>query len=232
MKKILLTAGIATLMLTACQSQDTEPKQEDDKQATEERKSGQSSSTKTSDKGQHKGTKQDGVTYVDGHILVNKKVGLPSDYALGEDMEARKQLDLMIQDSKQDDVNLVFRSGYRSYDTQKQLYSSYVARDGEEAANKYSAKPGHSEHQSGLAFDVGSIDASNDFQTSFLNTPEGQWVKEHSHEYGFIIRYPKGKEAITGYQYEPWHLRYVGKALAKTIHDQNTTLEEYFDYGK
>ncbi|UXR77766.1 M15 family metallopeptidase [Staphylococcus sp. IVB6227] len=218
MKKLFLAASIASLMLSACGTHDETD--EPNKQQVAEKKE------------QHKVTRKDGVTYVDGHLLVNKKVSLPSDYAPGENAEARKQLDRMIQESRQDDVNLVFRSGFRSYETQQQLYRSYVSRDGEAAADKYSAKPGHSEHQSGLAFDVGSVDASDDFKTSFVKTPEGQWVKDHAHKYGFIIRYPEGKEAITGYQYEPWHLRYVGKELAQTIHNEETTLEEYFEVGQ
>lgn len=218
MKKLFLAASITSLMLTACGTYDETVEQNNQQDAEK--------------KDQHKVTRKDGVTYVDGHLFVNKKVGLPSEYAPGENVKARMQLDRMIQESRQDDVNLVFRSGFRSYETQQQLYSSYVAKDGQAAADKYSARPGHSEHQSGLAFDVGSANASDDFKTSFVKTPEGQWVKDHAHTYGFIIRYPEGKEAITGYQYEPWHLRYVGKDLEQTIHNEETTLEEYFEFGQ
>src|SRR5699024_623564 len=93
-------------------------------------------------------------------------------------------------------------SGYRSYSYQAQLYDSYVARDGQAAADRYSARPGHSEHQSGLAMDVGAID------NNYGQTPAGQWLNAHCAEYGFILRYPQGKESITGYMYEPWHIRY------------------------
>lgn len=227
MKKILLAAGVSTLVLTGCNAQKEASVEEStaDEENVEE--------TRQDDtKKRHQVTQKDGVTYVDGHVLTNKKVNLPSDYAPGEDLKARAELERMIQEANtQDGTSLVFRSGFRSYETQTQLYNSYVARDGEAAANKYSAKPGYSEHQTGLAFDVGSANASDDFKTSFVETKEGQWVKAHAHEYGFIIRYPEGKEKVTGYQYEPWHLRYVGKDLAKKIHDQDTTLEEYFDYG-
>ncbi|SUM57931.1 D-alanyl-D-alanine carboxypeptidase [Staphylococcus microti] len=229
MKKLLLAVGMSALVLSACGTQ-----QDEKTVSGNEDEVNEADKKKHTDKGkdQHKVTQKDGVTYVDGHVIANKKVNLPKDYAPGENAEARAQLDRMIQDANEQGVQLVYRSGYRSYDTQVQLYNSYVARDGEAAANKYSAKPGYSEHQTGLAFDVGSVNASDDFKTSFENTKEGQWVQQHAHEYGFIIRYLEGKEAITGYQYEPWHLRYVGKDLAEKIHEQGITLEEYFDYGK
>nr|WP_262588498.1 M15 family metallopeptidase [Staphylococcus sp. IVB6181] len=90
---------------------------------------------------------------------------------------------------------------------------------------------GYSEHQTGLAFDVGSNRYNKDFLKEYGETPEGKWLAKHAHEYGFILRYPKGKEQITGYQYEPWHFRYVGKKTAKAIYDKQLTLEEYLDYG-
>ena len=169
--------------------------------------------------------------YQEADVFVNKKIDLPKDYAPGENATARNQLNKLIQDARNQDLDLVFRSGYRSYESQEQLYKDYVARDGEEAANQYSATPGNSEHQTGLAFDVGSDTATDDFRSSFGDTDEGKWMEKHAHEYGFIIRYLEGKEDITGYQYEPWHLRYVGKDLAQKIHQKNVTLEEYFDYG-
>nr|WP_250130198.1 M15 family metallopeptidase [Jeotgalicoccus sp. WY2] len=108
------------------------------------------------------------------------------------------------------------------------MYNNYVAQDGKEAADRYSAEPGHSEHQTGLAIDVGSYDSAVLLQTSFEYTPEFQWLKDVAHEYGFIIRYMKGKEDITGYMYEPWHLRYVGDK-APAIYESGLTLEEYFE---
>ncbi|MCS4486901.1 M15 family metallopeptidase [Staphylococcus americanisciuri] len=223
MKKLLLTAGVFTFVLPGCGVQ----KEANVQEATTDEETRQEETKK-----QHQVTKKDGVMYVDGHVFANKKVNLPNDYAPGEDPKARAELNRMMQDANtKDGTSLVFCSGFRSYETQTQLYNNYVARDGEAVANKYSAKPGNSEHQTGLAFDVGSANASDDFQMSFVETKEGQWVKAHAHEYGFIIRYPEGKEKVTGYQYEPWHLRYVGKDLAQKIHDQNTTLEEYFNYG-
>lgn len=111
-------------------------------------------------------------------------------------------------------------SGYRSYDYQTSLYNNYVAIDGEDAANRYSAKPGYSEHQTGLAFDIGELNYQ------FGETPAGIWLAQHAHEYGFIIRYPQGKENVTGYMYEPWHVRYLGDQ-ASSVYASGLTLEEY-----
>ena len=109
------------------------------------------------------------------------------------------------------------------------FYDAYAARDGQAAADRYSARPGTSEHQTGLSFDVTAADGSCHLEVCFENTPEGLWVAENAHLFGFVIRYPEGKENITGYQYEPWHLRYVGPALAEQLHDTGQTLEEFFD---
>ena len=129
----------------------------------------------------------------------------------------------MQADAKALGLNIPLVSGYRSYETQEKLYNKYVKKDGEKKANTYSAKPGESEHQTGLAFDIGSVDRS------FANTIEAKWLAENAYLYGFIIRYPKDKEEITGYNYEPWHLRYVGQELAKYLKKNNLTLEEYYE---
>ena len=100
-------------------------------------------------------------------------------------------------------------------------FMTYVKRSGKAEADRYSARPGHSEHQTGLAFDLNSIDMT------FADTDECAWVNKHCAEYGFIIRYPKGSESITGYMYEPWHLRYLGTETAKKVYDSGLTLEEY-----
>lgn len=118
-------------------------------------------------------------------------------------------------------------SGYRSYQTQVSVYNRYVANDGQAAADTYSARPGHSEHQTGLAFDICNASGCS-LEQSFANTPLGQWVAAHAHEYGFTIRYPKDGQHITGYTYEPWHLRYVGPDLAGQLHQSGKTLEEHF----
>lgn len=230
MKKLGATLAVAIILLSACGiEQNTEDNQSEESKSNNETK--QNKNNNQEEKNKHEVTKKNGVTYVDGHVFVNKKVDLPKDYTPGENPTARNQLNKLIQDARNQDLDLVFRSGYRSYESQEQLYNDYVARDGEEAANQYSATPGNSEHQTGLAFDVGSDTATDDFRSSFGDTDEGKWMEEHAHEYGFIIRYLEGKEDITGYQYEPWHLRYVGKDLAQKVHQKNVTLEEYFDYG-
>lgn len=123
-----------------------------------------------------------------------------------------------------DNITIKNASGYRSYNYQVNLYDKYVARDGKKAADTYSARPGFSEHQTGLTSDINQID------NSFENTDAFRWLQKHAHEYGFILRFPKDKEDVTGYQYEPWHYRYVGKKAAKQIYEENLTLEEYYAY--
>ncbi|MGG2196650.1 M15 family metallopeptidase [Paenibacillus validus] len=183
-------------------------------------------------------------------VLVNKTSKLPEDYkpqdlvdpnvpfTFKEKLEKRKMrkeaaaaLEKLFQAAKDAGLPLAGVSAYRSHETQTALYNNYVKQEGEEKANKYSAKPGHSEHETGLAIDVAGCNGKCPAQDCFGATQEAKWLAEHAHEYGFIIRYPKGKEAITGYQYEPWHLRYVGVDLAKDIVKQGLTLEEYTAKG-
>ncbi len=118
-------------------------------------------------------------------------------------------------------------SAYRSYNTQNSLYQRYKNQHGFAWAESYSARPGHSEHQTGLAIDM--VTSSSTFD-NFEDTKEYQWLMNNAHKYGFILRYPKGKEHITGYHYESWHYRYVGKEIATKIHDLNITYEEYYAY--
>lgn len=119
------------------------------------------------------------------------------------------------------------RTAYRSYDYQKSLYEGYAARHGEEEANKWSAKPGESEHQTGMCADVSSPSVDYGLTAAYGETAEGKWLANHAHEYGYIIRYLKGKEDITGYIYEPWHIRYVGVDAATEIYERGICLEEY-----
>ena len=119
-------------------------------------------------------------------------------------------------------------SAYRSYDTQNSLYNNYKKNNGISYADKWSARPGFSEHQTGLALDVGV--ESKYSVGKFENSREFTWMKENSYKYGFILRYPKGKEYITGYSYEPWHYRYVGVDAATYIYENNITFEEYYAY--
>lgn len=161
------------------------------------------------------------LTYISGILVANKTYSLPESYSPGIDRTAEAALNKMISAAKDDGIHLFIKSGFRSYGTQKILYNNYVARDGVAAADRYSARPGHSEHQTGLAFDLNSL------EQSFGETKEGKWLAEHCHEYGFIIRYPKDKEDVTGYMYEPWHVRYLGEDIAKDVYESGKCLEEY-----
>ncbi|MGC2872986.1 D-alanyl-D-alanine carboxypeptidase family protein [Ihubacter sp. mB4P-1] len=126
------------------------------------------------------------------------------------------------------DIRIV--SAYRDYALQKQLFAYWCKVDGKKQALRTSAKAGRSEHQTGYALDVSCASEGWDLQESFGLTPEGQWLADHCWKYGFIIRYKGETEAVTGYAYEPWHIRYVGEAAAKEIYEQNVTLEEYLGY--
>ncbi|XRD24818.1 M15 family metallopeptidase [Lysinibacillus fusiformis] len=167
-------------------------------------------------------------TYIKGILLANKIYPLPSTFAPEENPEARKALNQMLDTAKQQGFDLVAFSGYRSFEYQTTLYNNYVNRDGQAAADRYSARPGYSEHQTGLAFDIGERGKEDVWLTEeFGETPAGQWLFAHAQEYGFILRFPQNKEEITGYMYESWHYRYVGKDVAKEIAKQSITLEEY-----
>ena len=169
-------------------------------------------------------------TYIDGILLANKQHPLPASYEPGVDPVAQQAVDEMIQAAKEQNIRLTAFSGFRSYSYQETLYTNYVARDGQEAADRYSARPGYSEHQTGLAFDIGEIGKEELWLTdAFGETTAGKWLVDNAHEYGFILRYPKGKEHITGFMYESWHFRYVGKDVAAQIKKNNITLEEYLD---
>lgn len=182
-------------------------------------------------------------------VIVNKKNALPSTYepelvtpnvklrlsAPEPQMHigavAEPALEEMFGAAKAEGVNLVFGSGYRSAILQKQFYDSYVAHSGQADADTYSARPGHSEHQTGLALDVTSASGTCHLEICWKDTLEGKWLAKNAYKYGFVIRYPAGKESITGYQYEPWHVRYVGKELAAQINQSSQTLEEFFELG-
>ncbi|SFW49941.1 M15 family metallopeptidase [Ruminococcus flavefaciens] len=162
------------------------------------------------------------LTYINGVLIANKSYSLPADFAPGLDSTCYNQFCKLSNAAAQEGLNIYLSSGFRSYDYQAQIYNNYCARDGQAAADTYSARPGYSEHQTGLAIDVNQID------DSFIGTPEAIWLENHCHEFGFILRYPQGKQDITGYQYESWHIRYVGTDLATQIHNSGLTLEEYF----
>lgn len=167
-------------------------------------------------------------TYIDGILIVNKTYALPKSYAPGWDAEASNQIWVMFAAAQAEGLSMRVQSGYRSYVDQSIIYNGYVAKDGQEAADRYSARPGHSEHQSGLAFDL-NTNYYDGLTTEFGNSPEGKWLAENCHKYGFIIRYPHGKEHITGYMYEPWHVRYLGVEKATAVYESGLCLEEYLN---
>lgn len=181
-------------------------------------------------------------------VMVNKQFSLPEKYeptdlvypnvrfTFKEKIEKRKMrkeaaeaLEKMFAGAEKDGVYLAGVSAYRSHKTQTAVFNRYVKKDGEEKAKTYSAVPGHSEHETGLAIDVSGSDGRCAAEDCFAGTKEAEWLAKHAPEYGFIIRYPEGKESITGYKYEPWHIRYVGTDIAKNIAERNITLEEYFN---
>lgn len=177
--------------------------------------------------------------------LVNKQYSLPEDYTPknlvtvnvptvlpNPEIKQMRQvaadaLKEMFDAAEEEGVILHARSGYRSYETQVQLFRNYASNHGEEAANKYSARAGESEHQTGLVMDITSESVNLQITSDFGETEEGQWVRDNAHTFGFIIRYPEGKSDITGYVYEPWHLRYLGEELATDVYESGLTYEEY-----
>lgn len=175
-----------------------------------------------------------GITYIDNIVIVNKTYSLPNNFTPNNLVSLNgyiKVVDYVSEafnelksDSSVLGLNIYASSGYRSYSDQAYIYNNYVNLDGQDKADTYSARAGYSEHQTGLAIDLNTIDMS------FDNTNESNWLKENCYKYGFIIRYPKGKNDITGYMYEPWHIRYVGKVLAKILYNDGDwiTLEEYY----
>ncbi|MED3879779.1 SH3 domain-containing protein [Priestia megaterium] len=180
-------------------------------------------------------------------VVVNKQNKLPENYVpkdlvyttipftFKEQTEKKKMrseaaaaIAQLFAGAKKQGVTLLGVSAYRSHATQSALFSSYVQRDGYDKAATYSALPGTSEHETGLGIDVTKGDGTCAAQDCFGGTKEATWLDAHAAEYGFIIRYPKGKDAVTGYKYEPWHLRYVGKPVAQAIKSKGITLEEYY----
>ncbi|MDD1505925.1 M15 family metallopeptidase [Lysinibacillus sp. CNPSo 3705] len=201
---------------------------------------------------QNKQQIQQGVLTVDEPesitVLVNKKYAFPEGYEPKELVypnvpfifnekiekrmmreEAAKYLEKLFHAANKQNIHLAGVSAYRSSQTQTTLFNNYVEKDGIEKAKTYSAVPGTSEHQSGLAIDVSGSDGSCAADDCFANTEEAAWLEDNVHKYGYIIRFPKEKENITGYQYEPWHIRYVGVNLAAELYNKGLTLEEYYE---
>jgi zinc D-Ala-D-Ala carboxypeptidase len=181
-------------------------------------------------------------------VVVNKQRALnPIDYApsltvptiplrlasASDEMHVSTQmapaLERLVAAGKSAGVNLMLASGYRSYSLQVLVYNSEVKNYGQAKADQESARPGHSEHQTGLAADLEPASRQCEIDQCFGSTPEGKWLAANAYKYGFIIRYPQGKQNITGYEYEPWHVRYVGTALSMEMHKEGiNTLEEFF----
>lgn len=176
-------------------------------------------------------------------ILVNKFYYLDKDYkpdnlvniestygrtSVKLNNEAYENFKKMFNEAKKKNLNLYIRSGYRSYNDQENMYNYYVKNDSIKEADRYSARPGYSEHQTGFAIDLIKDSAGN--YNEFKNTEEFSWLKKNSYKYGFILRYTDNFEYITGYIYEPWHYRYVGIDVAKYIYEHKITYEEYYAY--
>lgn len=174
------------------------------------------------------------------YILVNKYYYLKSNYipntlekissecSLNTRMlekNAKEAFEKLCMDAKADNLTIRAMSSYRSYEYQNTLYKNYAQKDGVETADTYSARPGFSEHQTGLVVDV---DNGKDLYTDFEKTKEFTWMEKNAHHYGFILRYPKDKENVTGYSYESWHYRYVGKEIAEDMKKKNITFDEYY----
>lgn len=179
-----------------------------------------------------------GATYIDGVLIANKTYALPQDFIPTNpdqpvnadrsstclDKTLMSAWNTMLKDATAKGLNIYIASGYRSYNYQVNVYNRYVKSDGAAVADTYSSRPGNSEHQTGLCFDLNTI------EDSFQYTNEGKWINDNCYKYGFCIRFPKGKDSATGYQYESWHLRYVGVDLATKLYNNGDwlSLEEYF----
>lgn len=180
-------------------------------------------------------------------IIVNKARPLPDNYrpddlrtpavalrlsSTSEEMKLRDEaataLEAMFQSAQSAGFELMIASAFRSQSTQQGLYNRYVAQDGQAAADTYSARPGHSEHQTGWGVDVEPASRQCEVEVCFADLPEGQWVAANARHFGYIVRYEKGKDSLTGYTYEPWHLRYVGRELATELAKTGSTLEQFF----
>ena len=167
------------------------------------------------------------ATYINGILLVNKKNGLPDSFGDAEDPKAREAFEEMKKAAGKDGLYINAFSTYRSFWTQNRLYWNYVASFGQEPTDTFSARAGFSEHQTGLGFDVGGADRSLWANQEFQYTAEAEWLKNNCYKYGFILRYPEGKEWKTGFVYESWHFRYLGEEHSKNFNNNNLTLEEY-----
>ncbi len=183
-------------------------------------------------------------------VFVNKEYSLPRDYVPKELVtpnvifnlitydertlmrpEAAGALEQLFAAAKEDHVILYGISAYRSYQRQTSIFKNNIVKKGKTYTLRYSAVPGTSEHQTGLSIDVSAESQDFKLDNTFAKSPEGKWLAANAHQYGYIIRYPEGNEEITGYAYEPWHIRYVGKGLAEYLYTNHMTLDEYYHYS-
>ena len=229
-KRYLILSGLLALTLAACSQEKTattEAKSSTEQKTVQEGTAGsksQEASQKTAEvvnKGDHYSIQGK----YDEIVVANKHYPMSKDYNPGENPTAKAELLKLIAAMQQAGFPISDHySGFRSYETQTQLYQNYVNKDGKAEADRYSARPGYSEHQTGLAFDL--IETNGDLVTE---EKAAQWLLDHAADYGFVVRYLKGKEKETGYMAEEWHLRYVGKE-AKEIAASGLSLEEYYGF--
>lgn len=229
-KRYLILSGLLALTLAACSQEKsaTSDAKASAEQATVQEGTAGSKSQEASQKKAEVVNKGDHYSIqgkYDEIVVANKHYPMSKDYNPGENPTAKAELLKLIAAMQQAGFPISDHySGFRSYETQTQLYQNYVNKDGKAEADRYSARPGYSEHQTGLAFDL--IGTNGDLVTE---EKAAQWLLDHAADYGFVVRYLKGKEKETGYMAEEWHLRYVGKE-AKEIAASGLSLEEYYGF--
>lgn len=229
-KRYLILSGLLALTLAACsqeKSTTTEAKSSVEQSTVQEGTAGSKSQEASQKKAEvvNKGDHYSIQGKYDEIVVANKHYPMSKDYNPGENPTAKAELLKLIAAMQQAGFPISDHySGFRSYETQTQLYQNYVNKDGKAEADRYSARPGYSEHQTGLAFDL--IGTNGDLVTE---EKAAQWLLDHAADYGFVVRYLKGKEKETGYMAEEWHLRYVGKE-AKEISASGLSLEEYYGF--
>ena len=229
-KRYLILSGLLALTLAACSQEKTattEAKSSTEQKTVQEGTAGSESQEASQKKAEvvNKGDHYSIQGKYDEIVVANKHYPMSKDYNPGENPTAKAELLKLIAAMQQAGFPISDHySGFRSYETQTQLYQNYVNKDGKAEADRYSARPGYSEHQTGLAFDL--IETNGDLVTE---EKAAQWLLDHAADYGFVVRYLKGKEKETGYMAEEWHLRYVGKE-AKDIAASGLSLEEYYGF--
>ncbi|EFO53986.1 D-alanyl-D-alanine carboxypeptidase family [Streptococcus infantis SK1302] len=229
-KRYLILSGLLALTLAACSQEKTattEAKSSTEQKTVQEGTAGSKSQEASQKKAEvvNKGDHYSIQGKYDEIVVANKHYPMSKDYNPGENPTAKAELLKLIAVMQQAGFPISDHySGFRSYETQTQLYQNYVNKDGKAEADRYSARPGYSEHQTGLAFDL--IETNGDLVTE---EKAAQWLLDHAADYGFVVRYLKGKEKETGYMAEEWHLRYVGKE-AKEIAASGLSLEEYYGF--